>query len=226
MRLVAAGATCLSCDYARVVGTVLLCALLTLPLPQHVFADDAAIDYGNDIQPLFDYYCVACHACFDAPCQLDLTHPAGVGRGASKLPVYDGTRLEAAQPTRLFIDARGEQAMARAGLFSRHHGRLARRRTVATRAGTEGRHPLAPISHCPTVSSWASVAPTSARHPKKRRRMMWIRASWHAVCVAGYAGRGGCSGSATGWTRAPGPRLIYRRSARVSEGRLINGRHG
>jgi hypothetical protein len=140
--LVAAGATRLSCDYARVVGTVLLCALLTLTLPRHVFAEDATIDYGNDIQPLFDYYCVACHACFDAPCQLDLTHPAGVGRGANKLPIYDGTRLEAAQPTRLFIDARGEQAWRERGFFpvTRADGAPALLRRVLE---LKAEHPLA-----------------------------------------------------------------------------------
>ena len=63
------------------------------------------VDYEHDVQPLFDRYCVACHACFDAPCQLDLTNPGGVARGASKQAVYDGARLDPAPPTRLFIDA-------------------------------------------------------------------------------------------------------------------------
>ena len=77
----------------------------------------AAIDYGRDIQPLFDRYCVACHACFDAPCQLDLTHPEGVERGASKQRVYDGTRLEAAEPSRLHIDADSVTAWRERGFF-------------------------------------------------------------------------------------------------------------
>ena len=81
-------------------------------------AEPTSIDYQHDVQPLFDYYCVACHACFDAPCQLDLTHPSGVMRGANKLPVYDGTRLDAAQPTRLFVDGHTTADWREKGFFS------------------------------------------------------------------------------------------------------------
>jgi hypothetical protein len=78
----------------------------------------ASVDYAADIQPLFDRYCVACHACFDAPCQLDLTEAAGVTRGASKQPVYDGCRLETAEPTRLSIDAGTTADWRKRGFFS------------------------------------------------------------------------------------------------------------
>ena len=78
----------------------------------------AQVDYRTQIQPLFDRYCVACHACFDAPCQLDLTSGAGVLRGASKVPVYDGTRLDASEPSRLNIDAHTPADWKRRGFFS------------------------------------------------------------------------------------------------------------
>ncbi|NOQ14226.1 MAG: isomerase [Methyloprofundus sp.] len=64
-----------------------------------------AISYHNDIKPILDSRCVACHACYDAPCQLKLGSTAGIDRGATKQLVYDGGRLKAIEPTRLFIDA-------------------------------------------------------------------------------------------------------------------------
>lgn len=98
---------------------VLAVAGLLIPLVASfaIAAAGAQVDYTRDVQPLFDRYCVACHACFDAPCQLDLTHPTGVARGASKLPVYDGARLEAASPTRLFVDARSTGQWRQMGFF-------------------------------------------------------------------------------------------------------------
>lgn len=69
-----------------------------------------AVSYQRDIQPIFTAKCVACHACYDAPCQLNLGSDAGVLRGASKLPVYNGTRSEAQMTTRLYMDAHGEAA--------------------------------------------------------------------------------------------------------------------
>ncbi len=65
----------------------------------------ATLEYHRDIRPLLERRCVVCHACYDAPCQLKLDSPAGILRGASKTPVYDGTRLTAAAPTRLELDA-------------------------------------------------------------------------------------------------------------------------
>ncbi|SFP50270.1 fatty acid cis/trans isomerase [Pseudomonas borbori] len=76
------------------------------------------ISYSRDIQPLFSQYCVACHACYDAPCQLNLGSAEGVERGAHKLPVYDGKRLEAQDSTRLFLDAHGSAAWRRKDFFS------------------------------------------------------------------------------------------------------------
>lgn len=76
------------------------------------------ISYSRDIQPVFTRHCVACHACFDAPCQLNLGSAEGVARGAHKLPVYDGKRLKAQGTTRLFIDAQGSAAWRRKEFFS------------------------------------------------------------------------------------------------------------
>lgn len=66
------------------------------------FADD----YREKIQPIFNNRCIACHSCFNGPCQLNLQSYEGFERGANKENVYDGTRLSNVHPTRLGIDAR------------------------------------------------------------------------------------------------------------------------
>ncbi|WP_170763541.1 fatty acid cis/trans isomerase [Ruegeria lacuscaerulensis] len=58
-----------------------------------------------EVKTILDTRCVVCHSCYDAPCQLKLTSPDGILRGASKQAVYHTERLEDAQPTRLSIDA-------------------------------------------------------------------------------------------------------------------------
>lgn len=63
------------------------------------------ISYDEKVRPVLESRCVACHGCYDAPCQLKLTSPAGILRGANKEKVYNAARLDAAVPTRLFIDA-------------------------------------------------------------------------------------------------------------------------
>lgn len=81
------------------------------------------ISYSRDIQPILTQKCVACHTCYDAPCQLNLGGTEGVLRGASKLPVYDGERRKAQEPTRLYLDARGEAAWRRKDFYSVLHDR-------------------------------------------------------------------------------------------------------
>ena len=55
---------------------------------------------------MLDRRCVVCHACNDAPCQLQFSSFEGTDRGATKNPVYHGDRLTAMEPTRLFVDAK------------------------------------------------------------------------------------------------------------------------
>lgn len=59
----------------------------------------------DEVRPIIDNRCVVCHACYDAPCQLKMSSVEGIDRGASKELVYQGTRLTAATPSRLFEDA-------------------------------------------------------------------------------------------------------------------------
>jgi hypothetical protein len=64
-----------------------------------------AISYDEEVRPILESRCVVCHGCYDAPCQLKLSSPEGIHRGASKKKVYNGARITADDPTRLFIDA-------------------------------------------------------------------------------------------------------------------------
>ena len=63
----------------------------------------------SEVKPIIDKRCVVCHACYDAPCQLKMSSVEGIERGGSKELVYEGTRLTAAKPTRLFEDAQTTQ---------------------------------------------------------------------------------------------------------------------
>jgi len=81
-------------------------------------ADHPGISYSRDIQPIFTEKCVACHACNDAACQLNLGSAEGATRGASKVPVYQGDRSQAVAPTRIFYDAQGPEAWRRKGFYS------------------------------------------------------------------------------------------------------------
>ncbi len=84
---------------------------------QGVAVLDRAVSYDEDVKPVLDSRCVVCHGCYDAPCQLLLSSHEGAVRGATKVPVYDSSRLEAEPPTRLFVDARSTGAWRARGFF-------------------------------------------------------------------------------------------------------------
>lgn len=73
--------------------------------------------YSKHIKPVIEARCVVCHACYDSPCQLNMSSTAGIERGAHKEKVYDGARLLAATPNRLFIDAATTQQWRERGFF-------------------------------------------------------------------------------------------------------------
>ncbi|ADJ28296.1 fatty acid cis/trans isomerase [Nitrosococcus watsonii] len=75
------------------------------PRRRIVVADSqAGLFYRRRVKPVLEQRCVVCHGCYDAPCQLKLSSPAGIDRGASKEQIYNGTRLKAALPSRLYED--------------------------------------------------------------------------------------------------------------------------
>ena len=75
------------------------------------------IDYTRDIKPILDKRCVVCHSCYNSPCQLKLSSPEGLDRGATKRLVYE-TRLQAGDPTRLFIDANTTEEWRKKDFYS------------------------------------------------------------------------------------------------------------
>lgn len=75
-----------------------------------------APDYWNDVRPVLDRRCVSCHACYDAPCQLNLSSYAGLTRGANTSRIF-ADRLIAAEPTRLGIDALSNFEWRQKGFF-------------------------------------------------------------------------------------------------------------
>lgn len=77
-----------------------------------------AHNYLYQVKPIFDRRCVVCHSCYNAPCQLKLSSYEGTMRGGSKIVVYDGERLSAIAPTRLFIDANSTKMWHHKGFFS------------------------------------------------------------------------------------------------------------
>lgn len=81
--------------------------------PQH-----APVSYTKDVKPILDSRCVACHSCYDSPCQLKLTAQEGLSRGATKQKVYDHERLTAVSPTRLFVDATSTEQWREKDFFS------------------------------------------------------------------------------------------------------------
>lgn len=79
-------------------STIDLALLQTLPKEK--------ISYEDKVKPILNNRCVVCHGCYDAPCQLKLSSPAGLQRGSSKVKVYNGARFRTMSPTRLGIDAK------------------------------------------------------------------------------------------------------------------------
>src|SRR5690554_3757910 len=76
------------------------------------------VSFNEDVRPIVEAKCLACHSCFDAPCQLKMEYSDGLIRGAHKDPVYDGARFNTQQTTRLGIDAQTEQQWREMGFYS------------------------------------------------------------------------------------------------------------
>ncbi len=84
-----------------------------LPAP-----DNQPVSFNDHVRPILETKCLACHGCFDAPCQLKMEVSDGLIRGAHKDGVYNGTRLNTQATTRLGIDAETEQQWRDKGFFS------------------------------------------------------------------------------------------------------------
>ncbi|NQX89162.1 MAG: fatty acid cis/trans isomerase [Halioglobus sp.] len=107
-------------------------------------------DYPAEIQPIVEGRCMVCHGCYDAPCQLKMDAWAGLHRGASQEIVYDGTRLVAAQPTRLFEDAQTSAQWREMGFYPVLNDTEPGSGVVAGMLELKQRHPLPTHGTLPT----------------------------------------------------------------------------
>lgn len=88
------------------------------PAPVKIQASYKKIDYLMDVKPILDKRCVSCHSCYNSPCQTKFSSFEGIDRGGSKAKVYDAARLRAADPTRLFVDAKNTEEWRGKNFFS------------------------------------------------------------------------------------------------------------
>ncbi len=93
-----------SVDYERLYGASIPKQRVLTPEQVILAQKQHKVSFVKEVKPILDTRCVVCHGCYDAPCQLKLGSINGLDRGATKQVVYDSTRLEAANPTRLFVD--------------------------------------------------------------------------------------------------------------------------
>ncbi|WP_455245215.1 fatty acid cis/trans isomerase [Petrachloros mirabilis] len=75
------------------------------------------ISFTQDIKPILDTKCVSCHACYDAPAQLDLRSVAGIQRGAIKLDPY-APRTSPVPPTFVWNSKNTLEDWRKLGFFS------------------------------------------------------------------------------------------------------------
>jgi hypothetical protein len=104
----------------------------------------ASDDYTARIQPIFNGRCIACHSCYNAPCQLNLQSYSGLARGANKLNVYDRTRASSVAPTRLDIDGHSVSDWRARGFFDVAGGTEPARTLLMQLVNLRARHPAAP----------------------------------------------------------------------------------
>lgn len=93
------------------------CAEKTLP-PIAITIPQQKVDYLREVKPVLDKRCVVCHSCYNSPCQLKLSSYEGVDRGATKKAVYQASRLQTMDPTRLFVDAQTTEEWRTKGFYS------------------------------------------------------------------------------------------------------------
>lgn len=99
--LVAPACLCLFCS--AFFSSVSSCA--HAPVRVEVPAPPAQSTFAEKVRPILEARCVVCHACYNSPCQLNQQTYEGLDRGGTKQLIYDGSRLSAIEPTRMFQDA-------------------------------------------------------------------------------------------------------------------------
>ena len=75
------------------------------------------VSFTRDIKPIFDTKCVSCHACYDAPGQLDLRSVKGIQRGSMNIDPY-AVRDKPVEPTFVWNSANTLDDWRKMGFFS------------------------------------------------------------------------------------------------------------
>ena len=126
-------------------------------------------EYTSRIQPIFDSRCIACHSCYNAPCQLNLQSHAGLARGATRLNVYDRSRPMSVAPSRLDIDGRSVSDWRAKGFFnvvgSTEPARTLLMQLVSLRARhptVQAKKPTGESNFCPVDSDSVDLVSRSA----------------------------------------------------------------
>ncbi len=104
--------------YPSAAAALLIVACIQIVPPVKVATLALPVSYLDDVEPILEKRCVACHSCYNAPCQLKLGSFEGLDRGGSKDPVYSSSRLMGKDPTRLFIDAQTTEDWRAKGFHS------------------------------------------------------------------------------------------------------------
>jgi hypothetical protein len=78
------------------------------------FSRSNKVDF-KQVEPIINSRCIACHSCLESPCQLNMQTWAGLQRGAFHENAYDGLRMSAVPPTRMFEDASSTYAWRQKG---------------------------------------------------------------------------------------------------------------
>ena len=128
-------------------------------------------DYTARVQSIFDGRCIACHSCYNAPCQLSLQSHSGLERGATKLNIYDGSRPTSVAPSRLDIDGHSVPDWRAKGFFDVVGGTEPPRTLLMQLVSLRARHPtlqpkkpVAESNFCPADSDTAELV--SRRAPE------------------------------------------------------------
>lgn len=61
-------------------------------------AESVSDEYLDVVQPILNRRCVACHGCYEAPCQLNLQSYGGLRRGFHEVPIFSTERKQSAIP--------------------------------------------------------------------------------------------------------------------------------
>jgi hypothetical protein len=126
-------------------------------------ASSSGDDYSTRIEPIFISRGVACHSCYNAPCQLNLQSYSGLARGATAERLCR-SRPKSVSPSRLDVDGHGVSDWRAKGFFD-VVGDIKPARTVlmqllALRAGHPAVQPRKAVEEsnfCPADSDQATL---------------------------------------------------------------------